>query len=109
MNNEGTEFTMEQLITLIAPYIPAVCWPVILVVALYLYINNQRKNTKDVRDKDSLEIHDKILKHDFDIANLKGQAVAHDNLINDLRDQIALLNTNIVRLSVILDRMENNK
>lgn len=100
---------MEQLITIIAPYIPAACWPLILVVGLYLIIKHQRQDTKQVRDKDSLALHDKILKHDFDIANLKGQAVAHDNLINDLRDQIALLNTNIVRLSVILDRMENNK
>lgn len=47
---------MEQLITLIAPYIPAACWPVILVIGLYFIINNQRKNTKDVRDKDSEEM-----------------------------------------------------
>ena len=100
---------MEQLVTLIAPYIPAACWPLILFVALYLIINKQRKDTKQTRDQDSLALHDKILKHDFDIANLKGQTVAHDNIINDLREQIALLNTNIARLSVILDRMENNK
>ena len=100
---------MEQFIAAIIPYVPTVCWPVILVVALYMYINNQRKNTKDVRDKDSLEIHDKILKHEFEISNLKGQSVNHDTLINDLRDQIALLNTNIARLSVILDRLEDHK
>jgi hypothetical protein len=47
---------MEQLITLIAPYIPVACWPLILVVGLYLIINNQRKNTKDVRDKDTDEM-----------------------------------------------------
>lgn len=100
---------MEQLITLIAPYIPSACWPLILVIGLYLVINKQRKDTKQTRDQDSLALHDKILKHDFEIANLKGQAIAHDTIINDLRDQIALLNTNIARLSVILDRMENNK
>lgn len=100
---------MEQLITLIAPYIPAACWPLILSVGLYFVISKQRKDTKQTRDQDSLELHDKILKHDFEIASLKGQSVAHDQLINDLRDQIALLNTNIARLSVILDRMENNK
>ena len=100
---------MSELITVIAPYIPAACWPVILVIGLYFVINNQRKNTKDIRDKDSLELHDKILKHDFEISNLKGQSIAHDTIINDLRDQIALLNTNIVRLSVILDKLEDNK
>ena len=43
---------MEQLITLIAPYIPAACWPLILVVGLYLIIKRQRQDTKQVRDKD---------------------------------------------------------
>ena len=43
---------MEQLITLIAPYIPAACWPLILVIGLYLIIKRQRQDTKQVRDKD---------------------------------------------------------
>lgn len=100
---------MEQLISIIVPYIPAACWPMVLVAGVYFIINKQRKDTKQTRDQDSLALHDKILKHDFDIANLKGQTVAHDNIINDLREQIALLNTNIARLSVILDRMENKQ
>lgn len=99
---------MEQLITLIAPYIPAACWPLILVIGLYFIINKQRKDTKQTRDQDSLALHDKILKHDFEISNLKGQSVAHDTIINDLREQIALLNTNLVRLSVLIERMEKN-
>ena len=43
---------MEQLISLIAPYIPAACWPLILVIGLYLIIKRQRQDTKQVRDKD---------------------------------------------------------
>lgn len=43
---------MEQLITLIAPYIPAACWPLILVIGLYLIIKRQRQDTKQIRDKD---------------------------------------------------------
>ena len=43
---------MEQLITLIAPYIPAACWPLILVIGLYLIIKHQRQDTKQTRDKD---------------------------------------------------------
>ena len=100
---------MEQLITIIAPYIPAACWPLILVVGLYFVINKQRKNTKDVRDKDSLALHDDILSLKFKVTNLEGQSVNHDQLISDLREQISTLNTNLVRLSVILDRMEEHK
>ena len=99
---------MEQLITLIAPYIPAACWPLVLVAGLYIIIKRQRQDTKQVRDQDSLALHDDILSLKFKVTNLEGQSVNHDAIINDLRDQIALLNTNIARLSVILDRMEKD-
>ena len=99
---------MEQLITLIAPYIPTACWPLVLVAGLYFIINKQRKDTKQTRDQDSLKLHDDILSLKFKVTNLEGQSVNHDNIINDLRDQIALLNTNIARLSVILERMEKD-
>lgn len=62
---------MEQLISLIAPYIPVACWPLILVIGLYLIINNQRKNTKDVRDKDSEEMKTKIALMENEIKRLK--------------------------------------
>ena len=62
---------MEQLISLIAPYIPAACWPVILVVGLYFVINNQRKNTKDVRDKDSEEMRTRMALMENELKRLK--------------------------------------
>lgn len=62
---------MEQLITLIAPYIPAACWPLILAIGLYFVINNQRKNTKDVRDKDTEEMKTKIVIMENEIQRLK--------------------------------------
>ena len=62
---------MEALITTIAPYIPAACWPLILVIGLYFVINNQRKNTKDVRDKDSEEIKTRMALMENEIQRLK--------------------------------------
>lgn len=62
---------MEQLITLIAPYIPAACWPLILVVGLYFVINNQRKNTKDVRDKDTDEMKTRMALMENELKRLK--------------------------------------
>ena len=62
---------MEQLISLIAPYIPAACWPVILVIALYLYINNQRKNTKETRDRDSEEVRTRMALMENEIQRIK--------------------------------------
>lgn len=62
---------MEQLISLIAPYIPAACWPLILVIGLYFVINNQRKNTKDVRDKDTEEMKTKMALLENEVQRLK--------------------------------------
>jgi TolA-binding protein len=57
-----------------------------------------RTETKVNRDRDSLEIHDKILKHDFMIAQLKDQQSLTATVVDDLRDQCAALNSNIVKL-----------
>lgn len=100
---------MEQLITSIAPYIPAYCWPLVIAAGLYYIISKQRKDTKETRDKDSIQLHDDILSLKFKVSNLEGQSINHDQLINDLREQISLLNTNIVKLSVIIENMEKDK
>lgn len=98
----------QELLTQIIPHIPTYCWPIILVIILYNIINKQRKDTKETRDKDSSKLHDDVLSLKFKVTNLEGQSVAHDQIINDLREQISLLNTNLVRLSVLIERWDKN-
>lgn len=62
---------MEQLITLIAPYIPAACWPLILCVGLYLIIKRQRQDTKQVRDKDYEDMKTRIAIMDNEVNRIK--------------------------------------
>lgn len=72
-----------------------------LLVKVYrdvLAVKADRTETKVNRDKDSLELHDKILKHDFMIAQLKDQQSLTATVVDDLRDQCAALNSNIVKL-----------
>lgn len=72
-----------------------------LLVKVYrdvLAVKADRTETKVNRDKDSLELHDKILKHDFMIAQLKDQQSLTATVVDDLRDQCATLNSNIVKL-----------
>lgn len=61
-------------------------------------VKSERLQTKAVRDKDSLEIHDKILKHDFLISQLRDQQSLQATVIDDLRDTCSALNSNIVKL-----------
>jgi hypothetical protein len=57
-----------------------------------------RADTKAARDKDSQELHDKVLKHDFAISQLKDAQSLQATVVDDLRDQCSALNANIVKL-----------
>lgn len=85
-----------------------------LIAALVLFITNlaglvkvwsevtkqkaDRADTKLARDKDSQELHDKVLKHDFAISQLKDAQSLQATVVDDLRDQCSALNANIVKL-----------
>ena len=63
-----------------------------------LAVKQARADTAQVRDRDSIEVHDKILKHDFAISQLKDAQSLQATVVDDLRDQCSALNTNIVKL-----------
>lgn len=103
---------METIITTILPYISTSALPLVIVViaAIYFYLKfasltKDRENTKSVRDSDSQKIHDDILKLKFKVSELDGQSVKHETVIEDMRQQLAELNTNIVRLSVVVEQL----
>ena len=63
-----------------------------------LAVKQARADTAQVRDRDSIEVHDKILKHDFAISQLKDAQSLQATVVDDLRDQCSALNSNIVKL-----------
>lgn len=101
-----------EVITAILPYISPAALPLVVVILglyyIYRKIGNERATTKAERDKDSNDIHDKLLKFEFDIANMKGEVGHHKDILEDLRNQINTLNINIVKLTVSLENLGNN-
>lgn len=61
-------------------------------------VKSDRLATKETRDKDSLEIHDTILKHSFQLQQLKDAQSLTATVVDDLRDTCSQLNSNIVKL-----------
>lgn len=59
-----------------------------------------RIQTAELRNKDSQELHDKVLKLEFTCSQLKDQQTLTATVVDDLRDQCATLNTNIVKLDM---------
>lgn len=94
---------MEKIVAEIIPFVPSAAWPVILVVALYLWINKQRKETKVSRDVDSQNIHDKLLTHQWEINALKHDVEYKDKALEDLKAQVNTLNKMLAIVSTKLD------
>lgn len=93
---------MIEIISTILPYISSSALPLVVVVlgGIYIYkkIDGERKVTKEARDKDSLEVHDTLLKHSFQIQQLKDDQLLTSTVVDDLRDTCSQLNSNIVKL-----------
>ena len=89
-----------DLINTIAPYVPQYAWPVLILVLGYAKIQSDRKKTREVRDADSTEIRDKILKHDFLIGQLKDNQTLQAQILEDLRDAVSAMNVGVAKLEV---------
>lgn len=96
---------MTEIISSILPYIPENAFALVICVCFYIYINYKRKNTKQERDEDSKKIHDELLKHSFEINNLKNADVHKDTLLDDIRSQISTMNVEIAKLAVSIDNL----
>ena len=81
---------------------------IVCAVAVYILIYIQRNSTKATRDKDSQELHDENLKMRFEIDQLKHNDIHKEEILNDLRDQLNILNTNLVKLAVTIEKMEKS-
>ena len=68
-------------------------------------IKRDRLETKETRDRDSLELHDQVLKNTFQIQQLKDNQALHATVVDDLKDTVNILNTNIVKLSTNVDNL----
>lgn len=101
---------MEQIITSVLSSMSPSALPVVVLClgGLYLWfkfgrMEKDRQDTKVARDADSQEIHDDILKLKFKVTELDGRTVHHADLLEDLREQVATLNSNISKLTVQLE------
>jgi len=96
---------MESALASLLPTLGGPAIAILIVIFMYLKITSARKETKAERDKDSQEIHDKIIKHDFEIANLKGDFAQQRNVNEDLNKQIVELSKAVAQFSVAVETL----
>jgi hypothetical protein len=81
--------------------------PLLLVVLFYIKIKNDRKSTKESRDKDSLNIHDTLLKHSFQLTELKDAQQLHSQLMEDMKGMINSMNIAIAKLDTTVANLND--
>lgn len=103
---------MEQIISTIISSLSPSALPIVIVIigVAYLYfrfnkLEKDRDNTKSVRDSDSQEIHDKLLTHDFKLAELSGIVELHRDKLDSIDKQLTIVNTELVKLNVQVEHL----
>lgn len=103
---------MEQIITSIITSLSPSALPIVIVIIgiAYLYfkfnkLEKDRDTTKSARDNDSQEIHDKLLMHDFKLAELAGIVELHRDKLDSIDKQLTIVNTELVKLNVQVEHL----
>lgn len=61
--------------------------------------------TKETRDADSQELHDKVLKLEFTTQQLKDSQQLTAQVVDDLRETCAVLNTSVAKLDINIENL----
>lgn len=103
---------MADNISALIGAIPPSALPIVVVIIgiAYLYfkfnqVEKDRESTKITRDKDSQELHDKLLAHDFKITNLQGIVDLHRDKLDSIDKQLAIVNQELVKLNLGVDHL----
>ena len=103
---------MNDIIQLLVSSISPSALPIVIVIIgiAYLYfkfnkLEKDRDTTKSDRNKDSQEIHDKLLTHDFKLAELAGIVELHRDKLDSIDKQLTIVNTELVKLNVQVEHL----
>ena len=102
------EAVISQLISTLSP--AALPLVVVIVAGIYFYykfksLEQDRVNTKQQRDTDSQEVHDKLLTHDFKISSLQGVVDLHRDKLDSIDKQLSIVNQELVKLNLSVEHL----
>lgn len=100
-----------QVTSLLAAIDPAALPIVVVVIALgYLYfkfkrVEEDRLNTKQIRDEDSQKLHDEVLGLKFKVTALEGIAELHRGKLDSIDQQLSIVNTELAKLNLQVESL----
>lgn len=106
---------MEQIITSIITSLSPAALPLVVVIVAGLYffykfksLEQDRIITKQQRDTDSQEVHDKILKLEFKTAELSGIVNLHRDKLDQIERQLCTVNEQLIRLNMSVEHLSSS-
>ncbi|WP_294241635.1 hypothetical protein [Pseudobutyrivibrio sp.] len=103
---------MEQIITSIIASLSPSALPLVVVIVAGLYflykfksIEQDRITTKQQRDTDSQDVHDKILKLEFKMTELSGIVNLHRDKLDQIERQLCTVNEQLIRLNMSVEHL----
>ena len=103
---------MEGIVSQIVGALSPSALPVVVLClgGLYLWfkfgrLEKDREETKNQRDNDSQQIHDKLLTHDFKISNLQGIVDLHRGKLDSIDKQLSIVNQELVKLNLSVEHL----
>lgn len=70
-----------------------------------LKLKAAREETAKLRDADSQRLHDDVLKHTMQIAQLRDTIALHNTVMTDMQQAMSELNVNCAKLSVVVEQL----
>lgn len=68
-------------------------------------VKADRLATRVDRDRDSLEVHDTLLKQGFQIQQCRDALALYQTVQEDLKTELNILNTNVAKLTVVVENL----
>lgn len=103
---------MEAIINNLVSTLSPAALPLVVVIVAGLYffykfksIEQDRMNTKQQRDSDSQEVHDKILKLEFKTTELSGIVNLHRDKLDQIERQLCTVNEQLIRLNMSVEHL----
>lgn len=70
-----------------------------------LKLKAAREETAKLRDADSQRLHDDVLKHTMQLAQLRDTITLHNTVMTDMQQAMSELNVNCAKLSVVVEQL----
>lgn len=90
----------------------ALPWVILILGGLFIFlkfrkVDDSRKATKESRDKDSLEIHDKLIDHDYRIKGVETVVEMHKEQLSSINSTVHDMQLELVKLNTQVGSLVN--